>query len=309
MKVTSRYSCLIYITLALNMVPMANNVCQAGFREGAEAYDRGDYKIALEEFRKAAKQGNASAQYRLGRMYADGEGVSKDNTEAAKWFRKAAEQGFTPENRITFLLGLEAFILDDYKTALENFRKAAEQGYAVAQYLLGAMYNEGRGVPENDTLAVKWYRKAAEQGYADAYRILGFMYATGQGVPKYDTEAVKWYRKAAEQGDATAQLNLGIMYNEGRGMPENDTEAVKWYRKAAEQGHAKAQYSLGVMYATGQGVPENYIQAYAWVNLSAAQDEKRALELKEDLRVLMTPPQIAEAQKLSHTLYERIHSK
>ena len=88
-------------------------------------------------------------------------------------------------------------------------------------------------------------RRLAEQGDAIAQSILGFMYANGEGVPEDDAEAVRWFRMAAEQGDATAQSNLGFMYANGEGVPENDAEAVRWYRMAAEQGDVLAQYNLG----------------------------------------------------------------
>ena len=60
----------------------------------------------------------------------------------------------------------------------------------MAQYNLGVMYENGRGVPQNDAEAVKWYRKAAEQGLASAQNNLGVMYANGEGVPQNDAEAV-----------------------------------------------------------------------------------------------------------------------
>jgi TPR repeat protein len=66
-------------------------------------------------------------------MYQEGHGVAKDDREAVKWYRKAAEQGNAP-----------------------------------AQYSLGVMYEDGRGVTKDESEAVKWYRKAAEQGDADA---------------------------------------------------------------------------------------------------------------------------------------------
>ena len=62
----------------------------------------------------------------------------------------------------------------------------------------------------------KW-KEAAENGEAAAQFNLGAAYDFGQGVAEDDTEAVKWYRKAAEQGHAQAQYNLGIMYDNGDG--------------------------------------------------------------------------------------------
>ena len=65
----------------------------AGFAEGFAAYERGDYATALREFRPLAEQGFALAQSVLGEMYYRGHGVPKNYDMAAKWIRKAAEQG------------------------------------------------------------------------------------------------------------------------------------------------------------------------------------------------------------------------
>ena len=96
----------------------------------------------------------------------------------------------------------------------ERTKRLAEGGDKAAQNnLLGAMYDFGLGVPEDDKEAVKWYTKSAEQGDAEAQFNLGYMYYKGEGVPKDYKEAVKWFTKSAEQGDAQAQYNLGLMYN------------------------------------------------------------------------------------------------
>jgi len=114
-------------------------------------------------------------------------------------------------------------------------RSAAEQGDAKAQFTLGEMYDQGRGVEQDYAEAAKWYQKSAKQGNADAQYSLGWMYAVGRGVTRDDAEAVKWYRQAAEQGHTVAQVNLGMMYAEGRGVAQNDAEAAKWYAKVGEQ--------------------------------------------------------------------------
>ena len=67
-----------------------------------------------------------------------------------------------------FQTGLEASERGDFAAALREWRPLAEQGDTDAQFLLGAMYNEGKGVPQDYAQAVKWYRKAAEQGNASA---------------------------------------------------------------------------------------------------------------------------------------------
>ena len=72
--------------------------------------------------------------------------------------------------------GLDAYNAGDYATALQEFRPLAEQGHAQAQFNLGLMYDNGKGVPQDYAEAVKWYRLAAEQGYAYAQFNLGVMY-------------------------------------------------------------------------------------------------------------------------------------
>src|SRR6185295_7827953 len=96
------------------------------------------------------------------------------------------------------------------KTALQGLRTRAQQGDADAQYYLGELYRDGKGVPKDSAQAVQWYTKAADRGHVAAQSDLGSMYFYGQGVPKDSAQAVQWYRKAAEQGDTYAQYNLGF---------------------------------------------------------------------------------------------------
>ncbi|HHF3870996.1 TPA: tetratricopeptide repeat protein, partial [Haemophilus influenzae] len=125
-----------------------------------------------------------------------------------------------------FQQGLTAYEQSNYQTAFKLWLPLAEQGNAKAQYNLGVMYGNGRGVKQDYFKAVNWYRKAAEQGHADAQLNLGYMYEKGRGVKQDDFEAVKWYRQAAEQGHADAQFNLGNMYAKGLGVKQDDVEAV-----------------------------------------------------------------------------------
>ena len=120
--------------------------------------------------------------------------------------------------------------------------------------------------------------------------------ASGRG--DYAT-ALRLWHSLAKQGGAYAQLSLGFMYNRGRGVPQDYVEAVKWFRLAADQGLDTAQYNLGMMYANGHGVPLDYVSAHMWLNLSAAQGLQIAANFRDDFSKLMTPAQIAEAQKLA----------
>ena len=114
--------------------------------------------------------------------------------------------------------------------------------------------------------------------------------------------ALREWRPLAEQGHAMAQNNLGYMYRLGQGVPQDDTEAVKWWRKAAEQGFAQAQFQLGYMYEDGQGVPQDLVQSHMWYSLVASQGSRNATDAtksRDYLADMMTPEQLAEAQKLA----------
>ena len=187
----------------------------------------------------------------------------------------------------------------DYATAYALAQPLADQGLAVAQLVLGVMYGGGHGVPQNHAEAANWLRRAADQGSPEAQTLLGVMYAKGQGVPQNDAKAAKWFLRAADQDHAAAQSNLGLMYAQCQGVAQNDAEAAKWFRKAADKGIVEAQTILGLMYIKGQGVAQNYIRAHMWLNLAAAQGDAGALASRDHLARMMTPAQVAEAQRLA----------
>lgn len=124
-----RHLTLLMTVFSLSVVSLG----YAGLDNGRAAYYKGDYAKAYEEFKPLAEWGDASAQYQLGLMYANGYGVPVDYSEAAKWFRKAAEQGNTD-----------------------------------AQSGLGGMYAFGQGVPQDLVLAYMWLNLATAQGNSEA---------------------------------------------------------------------------------------------------------------------------------------------
>ncbi len=162
-----------------------------------------------------------------------------------------------------FKSGMDAHQRGDYATALREWQPLAEQGDALAQYNLGLLYDNGRGVQKDYAQARQWYEKAAAQGHADA------------------------------------QVNLGILYDYGRSIPQDFKKAVYWYRLSAKQGNDLAQRRLGLMYERGDGVERDIVQAYMWYILGTAGGADRGAARKDALIKQMTPEQIAEAQKLA----------
>ena len=221
---------------------------------------------------QASVLGDAGAQSNLGDCYLNGIGVEKDETEAVKWYRASADQGYAmAQFNIGSCYGFGIGVGKDEAEAVRWYRAAAEQEDAEAQNNLGEFYATGTGVEKDEAEAVRWYRAAAEQGDAEAQNNLAQCYAWGIGVRRDASEAVVWYRKAAEQRLAEAQYNLGVCYMSGIGFETDATEAAKWYREAAEQGLVVAQYNLGRCYADGTGVEKDAGQAVRWYREAAEQ--------------------------------------
>lgn len=188
-----------------------------------------------------------------------------------RWCQRDAESGDAlAQSLLGYLYEHGDGVAKNSAQAVFWYQRAAEQGYAIAQLTLGDKYDSGDGVPKNPGLAVKWFRLAAEQGLADAQYSLGTMYSTGNGVAKDAVQAVFWYRRAAEQGLPKAEYNLGASYDSGEGVAKNPGQAAYWYQRAARQKFALAQFNLGVAYDTGNGVAQDSTKAARWF-LRAAQ--------------------------------------
>jgi len=172
---------------------------------------------------------------------------------------------------------------------------------ACAQPALAGPFEDGLAAYESgdNATAVRLFRPLADQGDARAQFQLGRMYASGHGLPQDHVAAVSWFRLAAEQGNADAQRNLGIMYKRGRGVLTDNAEAAAWFRLAAEQGDPAAQTDLGDMYQEGRGAEQDYVLAHMWYSLAAGQEHEGAARQLRSIGRLMTPEQIAEAERLA----------
>ena len=123
----------LHVLLMVSLLTCAGGVAIAqDLDAGLKAAQAGDFQTALKEWKPLADQGDADAQYNLGLMYADGEGVPEDDAEAARWYRLAADQG-------------DAF----------------------AQHNLGVMYADGRGVLQDNVTAHMWFNIAGANGDED----------------------------------------------------------------------------------------------------------------------------------------------
>ncbi len=233
--------------------------------------DAEELKQAVVPIKKAAEQGDITAQYKLGVLYSRGIGMEKDNALACHWYRKAAEQG--------------------------NMK---------AQYMLGRMYYEGEGVPQDFVKARRWWGKAAAQKNAnkDNHLILcvdsacyfkvylngmaeydiGELYSKGLGVRQDDDTARQWWEQSAAKGFVEAQLHLGYLYHQGKGGVGQDYGmARRWWEKAAATGNPRALTCLGTLYEHGEGVKKDLAVAGELYDTACKRGFKAACAALEEM--------------------------
>lgn len=175
--------------------------------------------------RHAAANGEASAQFEVARRFAKGQGVKKDDVQAARWYMYAAAQGFPP-----------------------------------AQYRLATLYERGLGVRRSYGQAAIWYRRAAQLGNVKAMHNLAVLSTSREKArPDYAT-AIKWFKEAALRDLADSQFNLAILYQSGVGVPKNNVEAYKWFSLAARRGDKDAAARRDVL--AGKMAKNELLQAH-----------------------------------------------
>jgi TPR repeat protein len=165
-----------------------------------------------------------------------------DPRQLAHWLETHAEDGDpVARYRLGVLYALGEGVTQDYEHAAGLFKTAAEEGVTEAEYNIAVMYAEGLGIKRDPAQAVFWYRKAAAQGSASAAFNLGVAYSNGVGVDQSMSEAAQWFGKAAEAGVVNAQFNLGLLYERGEGVAASPVEAYAWYAAAASRGDSGAE--------------------------------------------------------------------
>jgi tetratricopeptide (TPR) repeat protein len=130
-------------------------------KAGVDAYERGDYRTAVEKWRPAADQGNADAQFNMGQAYKLGRGVAVDLKAAEAWYRKAALQG---HEQAEGYYGLALFENGKRADAVPWLQRAVSRGDARAQYILGIMLFNGDGVAKDWVRAYALMVRASSTG-------------------------------------------------------------------------------------------------------------------------------------------------
>ena len=180
------------------------------YLNGVTAFEQGDHALAVSFWFPLAEQGNAKAQYSLGKLY------------------EAPEVGEEPK----------------YAEAIKWYQQASDQGIAAAQNNLGRLYAQGKGGAVDQARAVEYWQLAAQAKHAMAQYNLGLALFRGEGTEQNVEQAVFWFHQSANNKVSGAQYALGEVYRLGLSVPVDLVEAQKWYQVASSNGNSRAQKKL-----------------------------------------------------------------
>jgi TPR repeat protein len=276
------------LVLALVQSPGSGAVAQSSFaQETMSPVKLSSSDVA--QIQSKAEASDASAQLALGRAYQDGNGVPQNEGLAAKWYRRAADQGnAAAQNNLGIMYRAGSGVEKNKEEAVNWYRKAVRQDYASAMFNLGTAYYNGDGLPSDTFRAYDWFLLAQEAGSSsaaeavkrtsgeigqsasnDALLEVGQMREKGDEVPQNLAEAAKWYRRSADQKNPRAMLKLASLLVNGVGVSKDYDQAFQLCHSAAKD-YAPAQYCVGFLYQRGLGVQQDTAEAAKWYQKSAA---------------------------------------
>lgn len=220
---------------------------------------------AAHAFLAAARAGLPDGAFELARLYDTGRGLVRSPSDAAYWYRRAAEQGHVgAQSRLGVMLLAGA---------------PAPLGFDGGQPALSGLFPNGGSLTADPEGARDWVRKAAEAGDTNAQATLGYMLAAGIGGPADPMEAFTWYSKAAATGHAEAALGLGTLHAGGHLGAVDHGAARQWFETAAAAGNGQALASLGAQHMNGWGGPVDYAKASDCLMRGASQGNAQAMRL------------------------------
>ena len=157
----------------------------------------------------------------------------------------------------------------DYETAMDYYLQAANYGNGEAMDRIAELYNNGLGVPKDDSIAYQWYKKSAEAGFPEGMEDFAFACHYGFSGNNEDGLALEWFKRAGNAGRFDAYFQAGKFYLHGIGTEVNYTEAKKYYELAAKHDVASAFHQLAWLYEHAMGVPYDRNKAMEYYKIAA----------------------------------------
>ena len=312
----------LFAALALAVVLWATSA-RADFEAGLDAYDRGDFLAAYNEWLPLARRGDLAAQRNIGHLYRRGQGVPQDAAVAVNWYTRAAEAGLAraQANLANMYLRGEG-VQRNERVAAVWFQRAALDGHAISQFNLGLMYQQGLGVAADLTKAMAWFSRAAENDHEKSAKTLAALQARGispapeeelraelfggetpgeeatGGKPTSPRPAEGAAPTLTTRIDENAEVEPGLLAYRSQAYGR----ALSLWLPLARTGNSEAQFFVGGLYMDGSGVEEDVVQAHAWWQLSAEKGHAKAQEFLDLIEAIMTEEQRQQATQLAPTL-------
>lgn len=271
----------------------------------AEGFSGRNLKIAIDYAFKAASLGDGRAYLILGNAYWDGVGVSKDETEAVKWYKKSAG---TALKEGQYYLGLAYYYgkvggKPNYQDAARYFEMAADQGHLEASSIIGIWYESGTGVAVDHVKGYKYLKFALDGGITSPNTQFWFgdINYRGLGVEKNLAAGFAWYKKAADQGYAIAANNVGYAYANGEGVNKDGVQAIRYYYQSIIRGYKDAAVNIAYYYHNEKYFADAVTWFYVAERLGYTVDKsavyRATIEDRTNLTVLQYKNAIANAEK------------
>jgi uncharacterized protein len=252
---------------------------------------------------KAAKDGDAAAQFQLGRAYYRGNGVEKDPNKALELIRQAADAGDVDAiDSMGFFYTSGELVKMDEVEAVKWFRRGVEAGSARSKLNLGLLLRQGKTIQPSAAQSLDLMEDAAVAGVPEAISYLGQLFFHGDRYLKPDfAKAYPYVQAAAEAGDPACQNLMGIFCRDGLGVRqdfnESLDEAAQWFRKAAMQNDVKAQSNLAHILGVGSPGCKDPKEAYKWLIIAKDRGEITAVKTYDEL-VRTVPSAVLVAARL-----------
>jgi len=221
--------------------------CDSKLPYGKACYMRRwtDDKNLKAHISKGCEYGYSQACNKLASDYLD----NKDYKNFSKYAKLSCNAGDAESCLVLatkYLSGKDGFSKDN-KQAADFYKKAAELNNVEGLYNTGVMYMNGRGVEKNYKKAMKCYKKALKGGYDNALTNIEYMVGNGLGDKADMEEVVNYYKIAAEKGVLVAQFNLGLIYYMGESIEKDKIQAYKYWMMAAKQGNTHVQNNIDIL--------------------------------------------------------------
>lgn len=242
-----------------------------------------------QQLQQLAEQGGSAASYLYASQIMQQPKLTPQQAQTVEAYLLQAAQNHHPEAYYLLAHGYEDGLFGTVQMplALANYRHAAERFYPRAMLRLGALYREGKSLPQDPLTANRWYLLCSKQGHRGCAYNAGVMFDDGEGVPQNFDNAFRFFSYAAEQGYAPAINRLALLYLFGKGVTADPEKAVTLLTEAAENGSISASYYLGLLYFEGKVVTQDYPKAKAYFEKASKHpNAKRYLELWPSLNTI-----------------------